>query len=66
LGASEFGVHGIDCVDVASRWLPCSGRVADEGRESFVFLDGVGCDDGGGKLDDGAAKSVNGVGRVVV
>jgi hypothetical protein len=51
---------------VASRWLPCSGRVADEGRESFVFLDGVGCDDGGGKLDDGAAQSVNGVGRVVV
>jgi hypothetical protein len=50
-------VHSIGCVDVASRWLSCSGRVADEG------LDGVGCDDGGGKLDDGAAQFVNGVGK---
>lgn len=48
---------------MASRWLPYSGRVVNEGRASFVRLDGVGCDDGGGKLDGGAAHVVNGVGK---
>jgi hypothetical protein len=38
-------------------------RVVDEGCILLVCLDGMDCDDGGGRLEDGVVYPVDGVGK---